>query len=182
MSATIMRFPRDWIGVIGNLRTRLASVDQLDAKLGVGLNFNRLVRAQPGPREKGKEWHDGCCTPLDPALAHEKGHSEGPQEDTSSSSQTFSGASPLSWLLWATGLSDVTRAAPAVDSPGVRELLSSHVDFVGIRLAARGRNGGWTRCLVINCDRIFDLHWLDALLPVKRHNTVCPWMQCLCTL
>jgi hypothetical protein len=40
MSATVMRYPRDWAALAGPLRSRVGPL--ADVKMGIGLNFNRL--------------------------------------------------------------------------------------------------------------------------------------------
>jgi len=40
MSATVMRYPREWAALIDPLRARVGPL--ADVKFGIGLNFNRL--------------------------------------------------------------------------------------------------------------------------------------------
>jgi hypothetical protein len=58
MSATIMRFPRDWAALVAPIRGRMGRAAKVS--MGIGLNFNRLVGAVDPPSKQ----HTQLAAPL----------------------------------------------------------------------------------------------------------------------
>jgi hypothetical protein len=118
MSATVMRYPREWAALVDPLRARVGPL--ADVKLGIGLNFNRLddtsstgqVGAVRGGflitlphlfcRDAGAR--DGCKALLHPRQRNQTNLTKSRRPPTlhHPPAQTFS-SSRVSWLMWAAG-------------------------------------------------------------------------------